>query len=310
MDNVLKIVLAGLDNAGKTSILTALNKKYDFRKDIISLTPTIRVEYHVIEFLKKRVIFWDMGGQETYRKMYEENQDMYFTDTDLLIYVIDVQDKDRFLMSINYLSLILRQFKNHKINVRIIITFHKFDPEIYNDDDFLSNVKKLKEIITNKNPYFNILYQQTSIYDIISIIKLVSYSLSVFDESFYILSDLIEEYLKEFGSKSLILFDKNAIIISEFYNDIIEPETYNKFIESIKDHIFLLKRMQEESYELESNLSLIGHGLLSYLHKIEIGDKSFFISVVIREHFKESFLEKFSDFLVDVKNLLEPLILS
>ncbi|MFX0012632.1 MAG: hypothetical protein ACFE9R_20135, partial [Candidatus Hermodarchaeota archaeon] len=222
----------------------------------------------------------------------------------------DVQDKDRFLISINYLSLILLQFKNHRKNVPIIITFHKFDPDIHNNDDILSNVKLLKEIITKKNPYFNVLYQQTSIYDIISIIQLVSYGLSVFDESFYILSDLLEEYLKEFCCKSLIIFDKNGIIISEFYNDIIEPETYVKFIESIKNHIFLLKRMQEESYELESNLSLIGNGLLSYLHKIGIGNQSFFISVVIQEHFKETFLEKFSDFLVDVKNLLEPLILS
>ena len=310
MDDVLKIVIAGLDNAGKTSILTALNKKYDFHKDIRSLTPTIKVEYHIIEFLKKRVVFWDMGGQENYRKMYEENQDLYFADSDLLIYVIDVQDRDRFLISINYLTLILRHFKKHKIEVPIIITFHKFDHEIYNNDNILSNVKQLKEIITNKNPYFNILYQQTSVYNIISIIQLASYSLSVFDESFFILSDLLEEYLEEFGSKSLIIFDKNGIIISEFYNDIIEPESYVKFIESIKDHIFLLKRMQEESYELESNLSLIGNGLLSYLHKVGIGNQSFFISVVIQEHFKETFLEKFSDFLVDVKNLLEPLILS
>jgi len=29
----LKIVVSGLDNAGKTSILTALDKKYDFEKD-------------------------------------------------------------------------------------------------------------------------------------------------------------------------------------------------------------------------------------------------------------------------------------
>ena len=30
--NDLKIILSGLDNAGKTSILTALDKKYDFQK--------------------------------------------------------------------------------------------------------------------------------------------------------------------------------------------------------------------------------------------------------------------------------------
>ncbi len=91
MENFIKIIVAGLDNAGKTSILTALNKKYDFQKDIVSLTPTIRVEYQATEFLKNRVVFWDMGGQEKYRKLYQEKQDLYFADTDLLVYIVDIQ---------------------------------------------------------------------------------------------------------------------------------------------------------------------------------------------------------------------------
>ena len=48
METLLKIIVSGLDNAGKTSILTALDKKYDFHKDIVQLKPTIRVEYHKI----------------------------------------------------------------------------------------------------------------------------------------------------------------------------------------------------------------------------------------------------------------------
>ena len=71
MENLIKIIIAGLDNAGKTSILTALDKKYDFHKDIISLTPTIRVEYHATEFLRNKTVFWDMGGQKKYRELYE-----------------------------------------------------------------------------------------------------------------------------------------------------------------------------------------------------------------------------------------------
>ena len=57
MERFIKVIIAGLDNAGKTSILTALNKKYDFHKDIISLTPTIRVEYQVIS-REAGALFW------------------------------------------------------------------------------------------------------------------------------------------------------------------------------------------------------------------------------------------------------------
>ena len=66
--------------------------------------------------------------------------------------------------------------------------------------------------------------------------------------------------------------------------------------------------MQEESYEADSSFSSIGNKLLSYLHKIEIINQSFFASVIIQENNKEEFLEKFSDFLIEVKEILEPLV--
>jgi len=108
MEQIIKIIVSGLDNAGKTSVLMALNKKYNFQKDIISLTPTIRVEYQATEFLKNRIVFWDMGGQEKYRKLYQEKQDLYFADTDLLVYIIDIQDTQRIETSLNFSNVFRR----------------------------------------------------------------------------------------------------------------------------------------------------------------------------------------------------------
>jgi small GTP-binding protein len=310
MDDLLKIVIAGLDNAGKTSTLTALNKKYNFYKDIVSLTPTIRVEYHATEFLKKKVIFWDLGGQKQYRELYQKKQDLYFADTDLLVYIIDIQDKERFGTSLEYLDMILNHFSKHKMDIPLIISFHKFDPEIRGNKEILFEIEKLKEKINKAHFSFKILFQQTSIYDIISIVQLISYGLSVFDEKFFSLSELLELYLNQFGSKSLILFDKNGIIISEYYNEVIEPEVYIELIESIKEHLFLLKRMQEESYETEYAFSSIGGDLISYLHRIELKGESIFVSVIIREHLKEQFLIKFTDFISDLKDILNPILAS
>jgi len=153
-----------------------------------------------------------------------------------------------------------------------------------------------------------ILFQQTSIYDIISIVQLISYGLSVFDEKFFDISELLEKYLKEFDSESLILFDKNGIIISEYYRGIIEPEIYVELIESIKEHFFLLKRMYEESYETDYALSSIGDELISYLHRIELEDESIFVSVVIKEELKERLLEKFSEFMSELIEILKPIL--
>jgi len=308
MQQFIKIIIAGLDNAGKTSILTALNKKYNFQKDIISLTPTIRVEYQAMEFLKNRVVFWDMGGQEKYRKLYQKKQDLYFSDTDLLVYVIDIQDTQRIETSLAYLGMILKYFKKHKMDVPIIISFHKFDPEFIGNEQMVEQIEDLRKHILKLYPSLRILFQQTSIYDIISIVQLISYGLSVFDEKFFDISELLEKSLKEFDSESLILFDKNGIIISEYYREIVEPEIYVELIESIKEHLFLLKRMQEESHETDYTFSSIGDELLSYLHRIEINNESIFVSVVIKEKLKELLLEKFSEFTHELIELIEPLI--
>ncbi len=308
MEQFIKVIVSGLDNAGKTSILTALNKKYDFQKDIISLTPTIRVEYQATEFLKNRIVFWDMGGQEKYRKLYQEKQDLYFADTDLLVYIIDIQDTQRIETSLTYLDAILQNFEKNKMEVPLIIAFHKFDPEFSGNEGMIEEIESLREHLLKKYPFFKILFQQTSIYDIISIIQLISYGLSVFDEKFFDLSELVEKYLIQFESESLILFDKNGIILGEYYKDTIEPEVYVELIESIKEHLFLLKRMSEESYETDYALSSIGEELISYLHRIEIEDESLFVSVVVKEKLKELLLEKFSDFMSELIEILKPLL--
>jgi hypothetical protein len=210
--------------------------------------------------------------------------------------------------SLKYLDAILLYFMKNKMDVPLIISFHKFDPEFYANEGMLKEIESLREHLLKKYPSFKILFQQTSIYDVISIIQLISYGLSVFDEKFFDLSELLENYLRQFSSESLILFDKNGIILSEYYKDIIEPELYIELIESIKEHLFLLKRMQEESYETDYALSSIGDELISYLHRIELASESLFVSVIIKEKLKDALLEKFSDFMTDLKQILKPLL--
>ena len=309
MENLLKVIISGLDNAGKTSILTALDKKYDFQKDIVQLKPTIRVEYHKMNFLRNNTIFWDMGGQVQYREIYVNYQDVYFDATDLLIYVIDIQDDDRFESSLEYLDAILSFFTESKMDVPLIITFHKYDPDLRGNSDILENIGTLRDKILNKYSSFKILFQQTSIYDIISIVQLVSYGLSVFDDKFFELSELLEHYLEVFESHALIVFDRNGIIVSEFYDD-IDADIYVELLESIKEHIYLLKRMDEEkdSCEYDHDFSSIEQVLFSYLHRLKIGSESFFISVVTKEKEKEIFLNKFPEFLEDLSEILSQLI--
>ena len=301
----LKIIVSGLDNAGKTSILTALKRKFDFEKEIIALKPTIRVEYNSTSFLGNKVYFWDMGGQSIYREVYIKNPDAYFSNTDLIVYVIDIQDTDRFEETLNYLDTVLKYFHENEIkNVPLIVSFHKYDPQLRGTDYINEDINELREKITEKHPDFRILFQQTSIYDIISIVQLISYALSVFDKAFFELSTLLESYLEEFDCTSLILFDQNGIIISEYYKESIEPKLYIGLLENIKEHLYYLKRMVDEN-DINHNFFDIEDKYLSYLHKIDFKNFPYYISVVIDESKREVLLDRFPDLVDEISSVFK-----
>jgi hypothetical protein len=152
------------------------------------------------------------------------------------------------------------------------------------------------------------LFQQTSIFDIISIVQLVSYGLSVFDDKFFELSELLENYIEEFECQALLVFDRNGIIISEYYSD-IESEVYVELLESIKEHLFLLKRLEEEStYEYDHDIASIEHILFSYLHRLQLDSELFFISAVTKKSKKDELLNRFPEFLEDLTLILKELV--
>ena len=101
-----KVIVVGLDNAGKTAILKKFGGKLGIG-EIASLKPTKGVQREIIEGENLDLLIWDFGGQEQYRDKYLTNPDKYFLEVDLLLYVIDVQETDKFEESLDYFNKIL-----------------------------------------------------------------------------------------------------------------------------------------------------------------------------------------------------------
>ncbi|KAK9907541.1 hypothetical protein WJX75_005611 [Coccomyxa subellipsoidea] len=82
----MRVVMLGLDAAGKTTILYKLHIG-----EILSTVPTIGFNVEKVQY--KNVLFtvWDVGGQEKLRPLWRH----YFNNTDGLIYVVDSQDRER-----------------------------------------------------------------------------------------------------------------------------------------------------------------------------------------------------------------------
>ena len=82
--NNFKIIILGIQNAGKTTILYRLSIG-----QLVKTTPTIGSNVEEISYNNVKLQAWDLGGQESTRSVWN----VYFVNTDAIIYVIDTHDE-------------------------------------------------------------------------------------------------------------------------------------------------------------------------------------------------------------------------
>merc|ERR1712072_89435 len=81
-----RILMAGLDAAGKTTVLYKLKLG-----EVVTTIPTIGFNVETVEYEKIKFTVWDIGGQDRIRKLWRH----YYQGTEGLIFVIDSSDRDR-----------------------------------------------------------------------------------------------------------------------------------------------------------------------------------------------------------------------
>ncbi|KIN06139.1 hypothetical protein OIDMADRAFT_17176 [Oidiodendron maius Zn] len=85
-DKEMRILMLGLDNAGKTTIV-----KKVMGEDVNTVSPTLGFIIKTIDFQGYKLNIWDVGGQKTLRSYWRN----YFEKTDALIWVVDATDRLR-----------------------------------------------------------------------------------------------------------------------------------------------------------------------------------------------------------------------
>lgn len=95
----LRILMLGLDAAGKTTILYKLKIN-----DVVSTVPTIGFNVETVEYKNIKFIVWDIGGGGIHKYAFWKH---YFVNTNGIIFVVDSSDKWRIESVKQELGLIL-----------------------------------------------------------------------------------------------------------------------------------------------------------------------------------------------------------
>ena len=82
----MRILMVGLDAAGKTTILYKLKLG-----EVVTTIPTIGFNVETVEYRNISFTVWDVGGQDKIRTLWRH----YYQNTEGLIFVVDSNDRDR-----------------------------------------------------------------------------------------------------------------------------------------------------------------------------------------------------------------------
>merc|ERR1711967_95159 len=86
MGKEMRILMVGLDAAGKTTILYKMKLG-----EVVTTIPTIGFNVETVEYKNISFNVWDIGGQDKIRKLWR----YYYANTQGLIFVVDSNDRDR-----------------------------------------------------------------------------------------------------------------------------------------------------------------------------------------------------------------------
>mmetsp|Transcript_5220 Transcript_5220/g.10580 ORF Transcript_5220/g.10580 Transcript_5220/m.10580 type:complete len:188 (+) Transcript_5220:103-666(+) len=84
----VRLLILGLDNAGKTTILKKINNEPTHE-----IEPTLGFNIKTLLHRGFTLNIWDIGGQQTIRSYWRN----YFEKTDGIVFVIDASDRDRLM---------------------------------------------------------------------------------------------------------------------------------------------------------------------------------------------------------------------
>ncbi|CAD8177100.1 unnamed protein product [Paramecium octaurelia] len=130
----MRILILGLDNSGKTTILYKLHLN-----EVIQTAPTMGFNVETLTYKNLKFQVWDLGGQNAIRLYWRS----YYPNTNGIIYVIDSFDEGRLKTSKEELMTLLQE--EELKNVPLLILANKQDMQGALSETEICEFLKLEE---------------------------------------------------------------------------------------------------------------------------------------------------------------------
>ncbi len=254
-----KIIFAGLDFGGKTSIILTLQQKFSS----IDNRPTrgvSRSKLSYTKFLGFRFTTWDLGGQKKFRSTYFKKKYRVFTNTEYLFFVIDMQDPKRFDTALDYLKDILKTLGSLKEDPKINILFHKIDPDIQPEksSEMKKRIKELKKKIEKMKIEYEYEIFQTSIHDRGTLLKAFSRGVMKQEPKANLIKERLKEYAKNTFSSATVLLTQDYLEMASHYS----KKEYLEVCEAVAPH-FIDAMSKMKKYDIIPNSTTVDLDFIS-----------------------------------------------
>ena len=141
----IKIVFFGLDQAGKTSIISYIKKKEPLTvlKEHLTTRPTVGIDFQKIQFNEIPIILTELGGQKAIRDSYMPNITNYFKDSNVAVFVIDSTMPERFDEALEFFKAVHKKLVDHDLIIPIKISVHKADSGVIEASGVINEIVKI-----------------------------------------------------------------------------------------------------------------------------------------------------------------------
>lgn len=241
-----------------------------------------------------------------------KHPEKFLSGIDLIYYVVDAQDFDRYIESIDYLEEVLLFFKETQEDVMISILFHKFDPQLVDDVEINKRILTLKQALTRYSNHFDIFFFETTIFDIKSIMDAFSSGLSMLFDKMEMVSNLFTEISKNYNAILISLFDTKGITLGEYYRPHLQLKQKLKIYEI---YLEIQKRIINENrvlFEFSDRFES-GEKFSGIIEVLKFGKLDFYLLFIVEEDEKDlektvSLLDKIESAKPQMANLILQII--